>query len=87
PLSGRVTAGGKGFFPLSLASMNVWILAGASAGTGAILALSSSRPGAYCSAASGYAALAAAFLAAGPSLSWLFTGALAAGCGILYYFS
>ncbi|MDR1037374.1 MAG: hypothetical protein LBT40_12655 [Deltaproteobacteria bacterium] len=86
PLSGRVTAGRKGFFPLSLASMNVWILSGATAGIGAFLTLAAVRPGESCEGASGYVALAAAFLAAGPSLSWLFTGVMAVALGLLYYF-
>jgi hypothetical protein len=86
PLAGRVTAGGKGFFPLSLASMNVWILSGATAGIGAFLTLAATRPGESQARVTAYVALAAAFLAAGPSLSWLFTGVLATAIGLLYYF-
>jgi hypothetical protein len=87
PMAARVTAGGKGFFPLTLAGINLWILAGAAGGAALFTGLSGARPEAPLADALSYLALAAAFLAAGPSLSWLFTGVLGLCAALLYYFT
>jgi hypothetical protein len=87
PLATRIAGGGKGFFPLAISVLNLWILAGAAAGAGTALSLAHYLPGAPVEDALSYLALAAALLAAGPSVSWLLTGFLALCAGILYYFS
>jgi pimeloyl-ACP methyl ester carboxylesterase len=84
-MAARVNAG-RGFLPLSLARMNIWILAGFSAGAAVASWALYKRPEIPSREVISALALASAFLAAGPTLSWLFTGVLAAALGLLYYF-
>jgi hypothetical protein len=84
PLSARVGVSSKGFLPLSLGSINFWLLLGFVLGL--IGALVLDLPRELLVRVTAYLTLAAAFLAAAPQLSWIFTGVLALIVGILYYF-
>jgi hypothetical protein len=87
PLAARVSLVGEGFFPLSLARLQLWLLAGASAGAAACSLAWRLWPEASVQETLSYVALAGAFLAAAPTISWPFTGFLAIAAGLLYYFS
>ncbi|MDR2460918.1 MAG: hypothetical protein LBE38_09080 [Deltaproteobacteria bacterium] len=84
PLAGRVGVSQKGFFALCLGKINFFLALGFVSG-GIIGLILFSHIDALCGSLS-YLALLAAFLAAAPHLSWLFTGFLTLVCALVYYF-
>jgi hypothetical protein len=85
PLALRVAVSRQDFLAYSLGRANFWLAAGFFAGLILTAGFSGGLPPGRVEAVAGGLALFSAFLAAGPSLSWIVAAVLTAGVVFVYY--